>query len=175
MKPFIPFLLAFAFTVSGFAANNPAPSPYKLLATSLTSTMEKELNQAAGAGYRLESTMGGEIKDGEIITVMKKVTDGARYHYKLLATSRTGTMQKELQDAADEGYDYAGYTGRGEVIVILEKDLSKPTRKHYDYKLLATSRTATMQRELDEAATQGYEFVAVIKRGEVIAFLRRPA
>jgi hypothetical protein len=84
-------------------------------------------------------------------------------------------MQKELQEAADEGYDYAGYTGRGEVIVILEKNVSKPTHKNYDYKLLATSRTSTMQKELDEAAAAGYEFVAVIKRGEVITFLRKKA
>jgi hypothetical protein len=32
-----------------------------------------------------------------------------------------------------------------------------------------------MQNELDEAAAAGYEFVAVIKRGEVITFLRKKA
>ena len=150
-------------------------SQYKLLATSRTSTMEKELNEAAAEGYRLEATMGGEIKGGEIITVMRKAESGSKYHYKLLATSRTSTMQKELQEAANEGYDYAGYTGRGEVIVILERDTSKSARKNYDYKLLATSRTSTMQKELDEAAAAGYEFVAVIRRGEVITFLRKKA
>ena len=175
MKLLIQSLLVFSFCVAGFAADSNAHSEYRLLATSRTSTMEKELNDAAAAGYRLEGTMGGEIKGGEIITVMRKATGGAQYHYKLLATSRTSTMQKELQEAADEGYDYAGYTGRGEVIVILEKNVSKPKHKNYDYKLLATSRTSTMQKELDEAAAAGYEFVAVIKRGEVITFLRKKA
>jgi hypothetical protein len=170
MKKLLPILL-FVASFPAFAQN----SDYKLLATSRTGTMEKELNEAAAEGYRLHATMGGEIRGGEIITVLKKASGGSKYHYKLLATSRTGTMQKELQEAANEGYDYAGYTGRGEVIVILEKDISKPTRKNYDYKLLATSRTSTMQKELDEAAASGYEFVAVIKRGEVITFLRKKA
>jgi hypothetical protein len=156
------------------AAAEPAgDSQYKLLATSRTSTLEKELNAGAAQGYRLESTMGGEIRGGELITVMSKVKDGAKYQYKLLATSRTGTMEKELQDAAAEGYDYAGYTARGEVIVILERDTTKAAKKNYDYKLLATSRTSTMQKELDEATAGGYEFVAVIRRGEVITFLRK--
>jgi hypothetical protein len=171
MKAILGLVCLLAITVS--AADTATASQYKLLATSRTSTLEKELNEAAAQGYRLEGTMGGEIRGGEIITVMSKVKDNSKYHYKLLATSRTGTMEKELQEAAAEGYDYAGYTARGEVIVILERDTSKPAKKNYDYKLLATSRTSTMQKELDEATAGGYEFVAVIRRGEVITFLRK--
>ena len=167
MKLLVGMLCAVALSVSGSAQ-----SEYKLLATSRTSTMEKELNQAAAEGYRLESTMGGE-GGGEIITVMRKAQGGAKYHYRLLATSRTGTMQKELQEAANEGYDYRGYTARGEVLVILERDVTKPARKNYEYKLLATSRTSTMQKELDDAVEAGFELVAVIRRGEVITFLRK--
>ena len=173
MKAILGLVCLLAMSLS---AAEPTPgSQYKLLATSRTSTLEKELNDAAAQGYRLESTMGGEIRGGEIITVMAKVKGNSKYHYRLLATSRTGTMEKELQEAAAEGYDYAGYTARGEVIVILERDTSKPAKKNYDYKLLATSRTSTMQKELDDATAAGYEFVAVIRRGEVITFLRKKA
>jgi hypothetical protein len=171
MKLLRNLLFVLVCCAGALAADN--AGEYRLLATSRTSTMEKELNDAAAAGYRLQGTMGGEIKGGEILTVMRKAQGGSRYHYKLLATSRTGTMQKELQEAAEEGYDYAGYTGRGEVIVILERDTTKPAKKNYDYKLLATSRTGTMQKELDDAAASGYDFVAVIRRGEVITFLRK--
>jgi hypothetical protein len=173
MKAFFGFVCLLALSLSALAAGQEGPTQYKLLATSRTSTLEKELNEAAAHGYRLEGTMGGEIRGGEVITVMARVKGGSKYHYRLLATSRTGTMEKELQEAAAEGYDYAGYTARGEVIVILERDTSRPARKNYDYKLLATSRTSTMQKELDEATEAGYEFVAVIRRGEVITFLRK--
>src|SRR5438270_13947190 len=79
---------------------------YQLLATSRTSTMEKELNQMAAQGYRLAGTMGGDTHEGEIIITMRKLSEGDdkdRFQYRLLATSRTGTMQRELQEAADQG------------------------------------------------------------------------
>ena len=34
----------------------------------------------------------------------------ANKEYKLLATSRTSTMQKELQQAGDQGFDFCGQT-----------------------------------------------------------------
>jgi hypothetical protein len=89
----------------GLAQNSASPE-YKLLATSRTSTMEKEINEAARDGYRLAGTMGGDTHEGEIITIMRKLPpsdDKDRFQYKLLATSRTGTMQRELQEAADAG------------------------------------------------------------------------
>ena len=68
------------------------PIDYRVLATNKTSTMEKELNQAADAGYRMERTMGGESGFGgsEVVAVMSKNKNApgtARYAYKLLATA----------------------------------------------------------------------------------------
>jgi len=149
---------------------------YKLLATSKTSTMEKEINEAADAGYRLFGTMGGQTQRGEVITIMRRSgdpKDKGRYQYKLLATTRTSTMQKELQAAADEGYEYRGYTARGEIVVILELDRSLKDPPRYEYKLLATSKTSTTQKELNQATEQGYEFVGIVRRNEVITFLRK--
>ena len=144
---------------------------YRLLATSRTSTMEKEMNQAAEAGYVFGSVMGGETGMGgkEVVVVMTKSTEAAasKKVYKLLATSRTGTMQKELQQAGDEGFDYCGQTvfasamGGREVAVILERDpVSGP--KRVEFKLLATSRTSTMQKELNQAGEEGFQFLAVM-------------
>src|SRR5262245_53352161 len=84
---------------------------YRVLATNKTSTMEKELNQAAGAGYRIEKAMGGGTAWGgsEVVVVMaknKSESSTGRYAYKLLATNKTGTMQKELEEAGSEGFDY---------------------------------------------------------------------
>src|SRR5689334_6823487 len=77
---------------------------YRVLATSKTSTMERELNEAGAAGYRLSAAMGGDTAAGgkEIVVAMVKMPEPGVREYKLLATSRTSTMQKELQDAANE-------------------------------------------------------------------------
>jgi hypothetical protein len=108
--------------------------------------------------------MGGKSANGghEVIVAMVK-DDGPRASrsYKLLATQKTSTMQKELQRAADEGYSYLEQTvfetafGGREVVVIMERDPAKKER-YSSYRLLATTKTSTMQKELQEAGAQGY-------------------
>jgi hypothetical protein len=145
---------------------------YRVLATNKTSTMQKEMNEAAAVGYRFDGTMGGESAFGgsEVIVIMSKErTAPARSHYsyKLLATNKTSTMQKELQDAGAEGFEYKGQTvfktafGGEEVVVILELDREAASRKLFEYKLLATSKTSTMQKELQEAGDAGFAYVGM--------------
>lgn len=162
---------------------------YKLLGTNRTSTMEKEMNEAASAGYQLTEVISGETFFGgsEALVVMVRVKDGEhkpRYRYKLLATSKTSTMQKELQEAGDAGFEHRGQsvfkrTFGSEVMVILEQD-SEATPKHWEYKLLATKKTSTMQKEVTEAAEAGYQFVGFSSGStffggnEVVTIMRRP-
>jgi hypothetical protein len=142
---------------------------YRVLATLKTSTLEKELNEAAEAGFRFNAAMGGKSAFGgkEVIVVMSRVPSGkARYAYKLLATSKTSTMEKELQQAADAGFEYAGQTvfessfGGDEVVVILQRDKDAPAGPA-QYKLFATSRTSTLEKELLNAGRAGYEVLGL--------------
>lgn len=165
------FGLLFAInTLTLFAQNNEVRL-FKVLATNKTSTMEKEMNEAAALGYRFEGVSGGDTAFGgsEVVVIMSKSSkgdDGNRFQYKLLATSKTSTMQKEIQQAGDAGFEYKGQTvfettfGGEEVVVILEKDKELPIRK-FEYKLLATSKTSTMQKELTQIGEAGYSFVGV--------------
>ena len=91
------------------ASGEMANIDYRLLATNKTSTMDKEMNEAADAGYRFQGVMGGETSFGgsEVVVVMSRAAEApaeSRYQYRLLATSKTSTMQKELQEAADAGF-----------------------------------------------------------------------
>lgn len=144
---------------------------FKVLATKKTSTMEKEMNEAADAGFRFAGVSGGETAFGgsEVVVIMSKVGkegERNRFQYKLLATSKTSTMQKEIQQAGDAGFEFKGQTvfetffGGDEVVVILERDKEFPIRK-YDYKLLATSKTSTMQKEISQSGEGGYSFVGI--------------
>ena len=93
--------------------------------------MEKELNEAAESGFRFQAVMGGETAIGgkEVVAVISRsdATKG-RYSYKLMATSKTSTMEKEMQEAADAGFEYRDQTvfestfGGKEVVVIMERD-----------------------------------------------------
>jgi hypothetical protein len=137
---------------------------YKLLATSKTSTMEKEMNDAGAMGYKFVSVMGGETAVGgnEVVVLLQKggTTPEGTYRYKLLATNRTGTMQKEMSAAALDGYDYVGQTvfesvfGGEEVVSIVERGAAAESA--YVYKLVATSRTSTLQKEINQLGGDGF-------------------
>ena len=174
------------------AAEPPAPdsTEYRVLATSKTSTMQKEMNEGADAGFRFGGVMGGETSFGgsEVLVIMtRNAAAKPRFEYRLLATSKTSTMQKEMQEAGDAGYEYRGQTvfkstfGGKEVVTILERDREAANSVRYEYRLLATKKTSTMQKELAEAGEQGFEFVGVtvgqtvIGGTEVVSILRRRA
>lgn len=142
---------------------------HRVLATNKTSTMEKELNEAADAGFRFQVVMGGDSAFGgkEVVAVMSRAgTEKGRYGYKLLATSKTSTMQKELQEASDAGFQYRDQTvfgstfGGDEVVVILERDKDDLTSR-FEYKLIATSKTSTLEKELREAGEVGFDVVGM--------------
>jgi hypothetical protein len=169
------------------AQERPDAVQYRVLATNKTSTMQKEMQEAAEAGYHYVGVMGGETSFGgsEVVVIMAKASAPAKFAYRLLATSKTSTMQKELQEAGDAGYEYRGQTlfksafGGKEVAVILERGPEATAQTKYEYRLLATKKTSTMQKELAEAGEQGFIFVGLtvaetfVGGYEVVAILRR--
>lgn len=161
---------------------------YRILATNKTSTMEKELNEAAEAGFRFRSVMGGDTAVGgsEVVAIMVRSEEAkGRHGYKLLATSKTSTMEKELQEAADAGFEYVDQTvfktafGGQEVVCILERGGEAPAHKP-SYKLLATTKTSTLQKELLDAGAAGYQVMGMtvaktaLAGKEIVVILRRP-
>ena len=162
---------------------------YRVLSTSKTSTMQKEMQEAADAGFRFADVMGGETAIGgsEVVVVMSRRSDPGAWEYRLLATSKTSTMQKELSEAGEAGFDFRGQTqfksafGGKEVVVILERPKDAGARLRFQYQLLATTKTSTMQKELTEAAERGFEFVGLtvgktaMGGDEVVSILRRQA
>jgi Trk K+ transport system NAD-binding subunit len=83
-----------------------------------------------------------------------------------------------------EGFDYCGQTvfesalGGKEVSVILEQNPAQPARR-ISYKVLATSRTSTLEKELNEAGAEGFQFLGVVVGStafggkEVVSVLRK--
>jgi hypothetical protein len=93
-------------------------------------------------------------------------------------------MEKELQQAADAGFEYRGQTvfksafGGEEVVCILERDKDAELQRS-QYKLVATARTGTLQKELLEAGAAGYQVMGLtvgktaVGGKELVAVLRR--
>jgi hypothetical protein len=131
--------------------------------------------------------MGGDSAFGgkEVVVIMTRGANSkGRFSYKLLATSKTSTMQKELQEASDASFEYRGQTvfgsafGGDEVMVILERDKDDLTSR-FEYKLIATSKTSTLEKELREAGEGGFDVVGLtvsktaLGGKELVAITRR--
>lgn len=151
---------------------------YKLLATTRTSTMQKEINETAAQGYRI--IVGAPTSGSEMVLFLSRDGTAAEpFQYKLLATTRTGTMQKEMSEVARDGFRLIPSTmmakkqlfGGVEIVMIFER-LPKPG-KRYEYKLLATSRTSTMQKEVTEAKNEGFAIVGMVSRDEHMVVMER--
>ena len=175
----------FTLALSTAAAAQDATS-YRVLATSKTSTMQKEMQEAGEAGFRFAAVMGGDTSFGgkEVVVLMQKAAAPARLEYRLLATSKTSTMQKELQEAGDAGFELVGQTvfeslfGGKEVTAILERDPSATPLRN-TIQLVATKRTSTLQKELLEVGEQGFRAIGItvgetaIGGGELVVITRR--
>lgn len=151
---------------------------YLLLSTMKTSTMQKELDEVAAQGFRIiVGAQGGS--QSEMVLFLERVAQPPdTYKYKLLATTKTSTMEKELNAAAAEGYRLlarAIMAKEGllsnEVITILEQ--APKSDKKYAYRLLATSRTSTLQKEVTDAEAEGYVMVGLVGRGENMVIMER--
>ena len=104
--------------------------------------------------------------------------------YRVMATNKTSTMQKEMQEAGDAGFRFAavmgGETAMGgkEVVIVMQR--TGPSTKKYEFRLLATNKTSTMQKELQEAGEAGFLMIGMTVGktlgggNEVVSILRRP-
>jgi hypothetical protein len=112
---------------------------YRLVATTRTGTLQRELNEAAEAGYRvipravttkrsggtagvLRSLGNPNRDEGELLIVMEKGPEGnSGALYQVLATGRTGTLQKEMSETASKGFALLALVSRDEHIAIFER------------------------------------------------------
>ena len=144
---------------------------YLLLATQRTKTMRKELEAAANQGFRIipQAMMGGE---SEIVLVLERAPDAmSAPEYVMLATKKTGKLAKEIREEVDRGFELLGLLSRKEHMAFLvrgesaapgtsETEAGKKRKKSEDYKLLATKKTSTMEKELRKAAEKGHCVIA---------------
>ena len=153
---------------------------YLLLSTVKTSTMQKELDEASAQGFRIISA-ASSCGQSEMVLFLERVAQPPdTYKYRLLATTRTGTMEKELNQAAQEGFRLLPRTITAkegflsnEIVSVLEQ--APKSSKRYQYRLLATSRTSTLQKEVAQAEADGFVLVGLVGRGENMVIMEKEA
>jgi len=155
--------------------------PQKLVSTKSTTTLQKELDQAGALGFHvLAATTRG---DGEVVLLLERDLNAPQQlQVKVIATGATGTFQKEISDAGRQGFRAApntflnkpsGVLVGPEIFVVMERPVN--TTKRYEYKLLATNQTSTVESEWRVATTERYKVVGMMTRSEVMVLMEREA
>jgi hypothetical protein len=156
--------------------NQPAAPIQELLFidTRDASTLEKELNSNAQLGWRLHQLPKSSLANS-IGALLTRAEAGKQYQYKVLATRRVSTIEKEFSQAAAEGWEFRGLLSRfdfgdmmimafthvgGESFMVMEREVGE-TKPRFEYRLLSAQREKTIQRELDQAVAEGYLPLAI--------------
>src|SRR5580765_5153312 len=177
--------LALTVTIPAVCRAQDAPS-YRLVTGFRAAALQREMQEAADAGFRFAAVSGNATTSGgkQVVVVMHKDTLPTNTRqYRVLATTNASAIN-ELQQAVDAGFNYLAqtvFTGPAhfrEVAVLLERDPgAQPAR--YRYRLLVTRKISTMQQELQHAGEDGYEIAgltvgsSVIGLNDIVAVLRK--
>ncbi len=149
------------------ATDTPAKPEYRFVSTTRTSTFENELTTAAKQGFRFVRLAKAFTDTGVAALVVREPvinnSSAVSYEYKVLATNKLSTLEKEFIEAAGQGYEFRGITSQKklipftfpETIMVLERR-SGDTKKRFEYRMLTTQREKTTQQELDSAVSEGF-------------------
>ena len=170
----LPAAVCFTLTASGATQAQDARRPeVRFVSTTKAATMEKELNELAAQGFRLERISKGTLSGNlaALVVSSDKSSPTTRYEYKLLATRRAETMEKEIMEAAGQGYEmrglisllrpgFAAFIG-DETTALMERPFGESARR-YEYKVLSSTREKAIEKELNDAVSAGFTPMEVL-------------
>lgn len=144
---------------------------YLVLSTKRIQTMEKELDEVASRGFRV--MYGAPTQQYDMAILLQRIQDAGQpqYSYKILATSRNKTMEKELNQFAGQGYRLLPRTiifkqgfFTAEMVMIMEREPN--SNKSYEYKLVTAGKESKLHKKIDEAIAKGFSPVTMVTIGE---------
>jgi hypothetical protein len=185
-KPIFVLTLLLALTASAAAQDKPRTDSVKIdddqtylvLSTKRIQTMEKELDEAAAKGFRV--LYGAPTEQWDMAILLRRVQDSeqAPYGYKVLATSRNKTMQKEMNEVAKQGYRLLPRTiifkqglFTAEMVMLMERE--PKSGRSYEYKLVSAGKETKLHKKIDEAVAQGFTPVTMITIGGHVVVMEK--
>ena len=145
---------------------------YRFISAQKESSVQKELDTAVSEGFEpVEMIFGEDVNKFSVLfgsgfnyhttIVLVRNADApaaemGKREYRYLSTTKVGTMEKEMNQSAKEGFEFH-LASIGSIALMMRPRGEKTPR--YTYTLLATRRTGTMQKELAETGKQGLLFL----------------
>ncbi len=149
---------------------------YLILSTKKIQTMENELDEAAARGFRV--LYGAPTQQFDMAIFLERAAAPKPYSYKILATSRNKTMEKEINDLAAQGYRILPRTAIfkqglliAEFVMIMERDPNDP--KTYEYKLVVARVENKLQKDMEAVMKDGFQPLTMITIGKNIIVMEK--
>ncbi len=172
----VPLLTAYPQTTDQSAPTKANTLEYRAISTNKLATFEKELDELASQGFRLERLLESTTIAYQAAILSRYHPEGGatKYEYKLLATRNVSTIQKELDAAAGEGYEVRGLMSAGkffigtDIVLVLERLAGEKTQR-FLYRILMTNsdRENEFKESLQRAVSEGYRLTKVIHEIDV--------
>lgn len=92
--------------------------------------------------------------------------------FRSISTKQLATFEKELSEFAGQGFRLERLLESATVFyqaAILSRQRPEGDARKYEYKLLATRDISAVQKELDAAASEGYEVCGAMSAGKLFA------
>lgn len=175
------FVVTLAFVFNGIAQEPDklkGDESFIILSTKRIQTMEKELAEAANKGFHV--LYGAPTNQVDMALLMQKNTpiDRPAFQYKILATSRISTMEKELNEAGQAGYKLLPRTIifkqgflTAELLMVVERDPQSDLS--YQYDLVEASKEVNLHKKIDEAMSKGYVAATMITLGKHVVVMEK--
>jgi len=159
-----------AFEDSGgtmwMAVVTPAPEAARVTYVVVKGTEEgeKALDGASAAGRSLVGILGriGMTSANTLVFFEQHapgLPSGAAPVHRIIANARTSTTEKDVIDAAADGFRLLG-TGFGYMTIVMSRS-NDAANEPVDYRLLATIRATTGADELNAAGADGFRLAAM--------------
>lgn len=150
---------------------------YLILSTKRIQTMEKELDEVASKGFRV--LYGAPTITFDMALFLEKLENPEKpFSYKILATSRNKTMEKELNEQAAKGFRLLPRTiifkqglFTSEMVTVMEREFESKTA--YEYKLVEAGKETKLQAKISAARGEGFNPVTMITLGENVVVMER--
>lgn len=149
---------------------------YLVLSTKRIQTLEKELEAAAAKGFRV--LYGAPTQQYDMAVLMERSPEKEPYNYKVMATMRIKTMEKELNEFAKQGYRLLPRTIvfkqgflTAEMVMLMER--APKSGKIYEYKLVNAGKETKLHKKMDEAMSQDFNPVTMITVGEHVVVMEK--
>ena len=150
---------------------------FLILSTKRIQTMEKELDEVAAKGFRV--LYGAPTVTYDMALFLEKIENPERpFSYKILATSRNKTMEKELNEQASKGFRLLPRTMifkqglfTAEVVSVMERKFESNIA--YEYKLIEAGKETKLQQKIDAARADGFNPITMITLGEHVVVMEK--